>query len=226
MIRLSSLLGLLSITVPTLIVAAQGSIGLTSAGVACDLGERGVLILGIPAVDARGTHAPVRAESVTTDGATLTAAYRPPFKDVTLTMRMLEDQRVEYKYNNLPRDARIVMCQFNIPQGFIVPGLTATFDGNRSIQLPSSPGKTNGSVRLLDVNASRMDLSWPTGECLTLISPTPCWHGVQDSRVWGKNFIGVCLTPPLVRNKSDENAATFVLTFRINSKTILPKNSE
>jgi hypothetical protein len=191
----------------------EPALALTPAGVVCRLSDTHRLTLGIPALDGRSTHAPPVAGSIVADGRTLSARFGPPFDGVTLAMRVLDDNHVEYTYDHLPDDARLVMCQFNLPRELIVPGLTVSFDQHPPREIPLAPGKTNASARLADVNARKMEIRWPSGEVIALTSPHICWHGIQDSRLWGKDFVGICLTPPLTRNEIDDTTATFVLTF-------------
>lgn len=193
---------------------AGAEIRLTRQGVACDLGDSRSLTLGIPALDGRGVHAPAMTDGiVVSDGRLLTATFGPPFQGVALSMRLLGDGRVEYRYENLPEDAKLVMCQFNLPSAMIPPGLTVVLDDARTKEIPVKPGSAREAVRLLDANAARMILRWPSGESLSLQSERPCWHGVQDSRVWGKDFVGVCLTPSLRRDRPGGTTSTFTLAF-------------
>lgn len=134
-------------------------------------------------------------------------------------MRLLGDDRVEYTYAGLPDDVRLVMCQFNLPRELIVPGLTVVFDQRPPREIPLEPGKTNAAARLADVNARKMEIRWPSGEIIALSSPHTCWHGIQDSRVWGKDFVGICLTPPLKREPPGATTSTFVLAFALTPVT-------
>ena len=182
---------------------------LTAKGVACDLGPAGTIVLGIPALDGRGTHAPVLEASIKTDGRTLTGKYGAPFDGAAVEMKILQEGKVEYRYTSIPSDLRIVMCQFNLPASSIASGVTVRFDGGAPKAIPAEPGKTKEAARLASMNGEKLEIAWPTGEMLGLVSPR-CWHGIQDNRVWGKSFVGVCLTPPVTRD-----TATFVLTFSV-----------
>lgn len=192
---------------------AAGEVTLTPSGVACPVGNKGVFTLGIPALDGRGAHAPVIPSSIQTDGQELTAKFGPPFDGATVHMKVLPDDNVEYTYDSLPEDARLVMCQFNIPNASIEDDLKVTFDQKPPVTIPVEPGKTNDDVRLASLNAHRLEIKWASGESLSLDSPFTCWHGIQDARVWGKGFVGVCLTPPLKRDASQTNRSTFTLSF-------------
>lgn len=211
-----------------LVLAASASlfagepVMLTKSGVACQVGGAGVYTLGIPAIDGRGTHSAVIPSSIKTDGATLTAKFGPPFAGVTLRMRLLGGGRVEYVYALLPKDARLVMCQFDIPAAAITPGVTATFDSGPPVAIPVTPDKAGKKARLAEANARTLVIRWPSGEALTLTGPAACWHGVQDARIWGKGFVGVCLTPPLRRDGDDAARSTFVMTFGIDRAAIHP----
>ncbi len=193
----------------------EPSFQLTPAGVACRLGDRGTFVLGIPALDGRNTHAAPLPASIETDGLKLTAGFGPPFAGVTLRMRVLDEKRVEYAYANLPGDVRLVMCQFNIPQASIIEGLTVAFDQRSPVVIPVAAGKTGKDVRLAGANAQKLAIKWPSGDALSVTTPKPCWHGVQDVRVWGKPFVGVCLTPSLTRDHEGGDSATFVMTFDV-----------
>ncbi len=194
---------------------AEAPIRLTKAGVACHVGDPGTLTLGIPALDGRNAHAGPIPASIETDGRELTAKFGPPFDGVTLKMKLLADGTVEYCYDFLPDDVRVVMCQFNLPADSIVPGLTVTFDQMQAKKIPAAPGKTNDAVRLASANARSLEIKWPSGETLSLTAANTCWHGIQDSRVWGKNFVGICLTPPLKRDEAGGKKSTFVMTFNL-----------
>ncbi len=187
---------------------------LTSQGVTCDLGEEGKITLGIPALDGRKTHAPALASTIQTDGKTLTAAYGEPFKGVTLAMKILDGTNVQYRYSALPSDLHIVMCQFNIPASTIVPGLSVSFDHGAPKLIPAAPGKSNKDVTLASTNAKLLTIQWPGGKTLLLTSLL-CWHGIQDARVWAKNFVGVCLTPPVARDVPQGDTSTFVMKFEL-----------
>jgi hypothetical protein len=200
-------------------LSAEESIALTKFGVACDLGALGTYTLGIPALDGRNTHAAPIPSSIETDGKELTAKFGPPFDGVTLRVKLLGDGQVQYSYDSLPEDARLVMCQFNIPSDAVVPGLTVTFDQMPPKEIPVEAGKTNDDVRLANANAKKLEIKWPTGEMLYLATPNTCWHGIQDSRVWGKSFVGVCLTPPLKRDTPGDNKSTFTMTFSVTPAT-------
>lgn len=182
-------------------------------GVACDLGKKGTIVLGIPALDGRNAHAPVDPATVQINGKELTAKFGAPFEGVSCRLKILDGDAVEYSYENLPDDAKLVMCQFNVTPELIEEGLTATFDQKPPVTIPVQPGKTNNDARLASLNAHTVKLEWPSGPSLTLEAPFTCWFGVQDSRVWGKNFVGVCLTPPLKRDSGP--SASFILTFVI-----------
>jgi len=188
---------------------------LTPDGVACAVGSRGTIHLGIPALDGRGAHAAADPATIQTDGRELTAHFRAPFEDVALRMRLLDGDQVEYTYSALPADVRLVMCQFNLPDTSIEDGLSVTFDGARSFAIPAEPGKTNDDARIASLNAKGVEISWADGALLSLRSPFTCWYGIQDSRVWGKSFVGVCLTPPLKRDPQAPGRSTFVLSFAI-----------
>jgi len=202
----------LAVVIP---LRGEPSLLLTPDGVACRPGDRGTFVLGIPALDGRNTHAAPLPASIETDGRKLTAAFGPPFSGVTVRMRVLDEKRVEYSYGNLPADARLVMCQFNLPQASIVEGLTVTLDRHPPVAIPVTAGKTNRDVRLADSNAQKLAIQWPSGEVLSVTTPKPCWHGIQDARVWGKPFVGVCLTPSLPRDREEGDSATFVMTFEV-----------
>lgn len=197
---------------------AENSLVLTNGGVSCDLGPVGTFTLGIPALDGRKTHAPALSASIQTDGKTLTAKYGAPFEGVALTMKILDGGNVQYRYTGLPEDLHIVMCQFNLPTTSIVPGLTVSFDHSPPKEIPAEPGKTNHDVNLVSTNAQTLEIDWPTGEALLLTSPK-CWHGIQDSRVWGKKFIGICLTPPVKRDAPGGDTSTLVMTFGLKPPT-------
>lgn len=188
-------------------------LALTAAGVVCPAGDGRTLTLGIPALDGRGTHAPPLSASIVTDGRALDARFGPPFDGVVLHMRILEGDRVEYRYDHLPDDARLVMCQFNIPRELIVPGLAVAFDRGTPREIPATPGKTNAEARLADVNARSLAIRWPSGDGLGLTVPNVCWHGIQDARVWGKKTVAVCLTPALTRDEAGGTRSTLVLAF-------------
>lgn len=196
------------------ILWADDFIHLTEKGVQCELGSKGSFVLGIPALDGRGTHLAPIPSSIKTDGKTLTAQFAAPFEGVGLEIRILEEGRVEYRYSALPEDLKIVMCQFNLPETALGEGLTVSFDGGNPISIPAQPGKTNKDVVLANANASQLSIRWPDGKTLELNTPTKCWHGIQDARVWSKKFVGVCLTPSLKRDSDALDRSTFVLTFK------------
>ncbi|MDR0534461.1 MAG: hypothetical protein LBH01_10960 [Verrucomicrobiales bacterium] len=198
--------------------AADDFLQLLDNGVVCDAGAAGKYTLGIPALDGRGTHLPPLASSIKNDGRTLTAAFGEPFAGVSLEMKILAGGKVQYRYANLPKDLRIVMCQFNIDNSLISQGVAVSFDGGKALAIPVEPGKTNKDASLANVNASKMELGFPSGETLTMITPKPCWHGIQDSRVWGKKFVGICLTPFLTRDQPEGDVSTFVLEFTVSGK--------
>lgn len=198
--------------------AADDFLLLTDSGVLCDAGAAGKYILGIPALDGRGTHLPPLASSIRNDGKTLTATFGEPFAGVTLEMKVLAEGKVQYRYAHLPKDLRIVMCQFNIDNSLIIQGLTVSFDDGKMLSIPVEPGKTNKDASLVNVNASKMRLGFATGQTLTLATPKSCWHGIQDSRVWGKKFVGICLTPFLTRDEPEGDVSTFVLSFAVSGK--------
>ena len=193
---------------------AKDSLVLTDKGVACDLGAPGIITLGIPALDGKGTHVPAFSASIQTDGKTLTAKYGAPFDGVALTMKVLDGGNVQYQYMSLPKDLHLVMCQFNLPADSIPPGLAVSFDKSAPKTIPAEPGKTNKDANLVSTNAKTVEIKWPAGETLALTSPK-CWHGIQDSRVWGKKFVGICLTPPVARDMKDGDTSTFVMTFAV-----------
>lgn len=192
----------------------EPTLSLTSKGVACRLDGRGTFVLGIPSLDGRNTHAAALPASIETDGRKLMAEYGAPFLGVTVCMQVLDERRVEYVYDNLPTDVRVIMCQFNIPQASIVPGLAVTFDQHPPVAIPVAAGKTDKEVRLADLTAQKLAIQWPSGDTLSLTTPKPCWHGIQDARVWGKPYVGVCLTPSLARAHG-VSSATFVMTFDV-----------
>lgn len=177
-------------------------------------------MLGIPALDGRKTHTAPLPASIETDDREPTARFGPPFDGVTLRIRVLDEKHVEYVYDHLPDDARLVMCQFNIPQAAIVSGLTVTFDRWPPVTIPVEAGKTNAAARLADANAPKLTIQWPSGDTLALAAPKSCWHGAQDARVWGKPFVGVCLTPSLPRDQAGGDTATFVMIFDITSASV------
>lgn len=199
-------------------LAAQ-NLTLTPSGVACSVGSKGVFTLGLPALDGRGVHAPVILSSIRTDGKELTAKFGAPFEGATVHLKILPDNNVGYTYESLPEDARLVMCQFNIPNASIKDDLSVVFDQKPPVVLPVQPGKTNDDVRLASVNARHLEIKWSSGESLALDSPTICWHGIQDARVWGKGFVGVCLTPPLKRDTPQGTKSTVILSFAINKSS-------
>lgn len=190
-------------------------ISLKATGVALDLGTKGSVSLGIPAMDGRNTHAGVDASTLKIDGKELSARYRAPFGQVTVRMRILPENAVEYTFESLPEDARLAMCQFNIPSAVIEEGLTVIFDERTPTLIPPQAGKTNAEVRLASLNAHRVEIAWADGTSLQLEAPFACWFGIQDSRIWGKDFVGVCLTPPLKRDAIHEDKTVFVLKFGV-----------
>ena len=170
-------------------------------------------MLGIPFLDGRKTHLGPVPGSVRTDGRTLTAEFGAPFEGVRLAMRVLDGGRVELVYDKLPADLKMVMTQFTLTQEMADAGVSVSFDGWKTVKIPAEPGRTNEEVRLLDINASRAELRWADGAVLALTVPGKCWFGIQDQRVWGKNSIGVCLTPALKRDAAGGETATLLFTF-------------
>jgi len=211
----SAVLAVFSLMAVLVTGRAGDGLSLTPKGVACDMGNLGEIVLGIPALDGRNAHAAILADSVQIDGNRLTGRFGEPFDGVTLEMRLLGDGRVEYVYDSLPPDVKLVMCQFNLHNEVILDDVTVRLDQSAAVPIPVTPGKTNDDVRLLSKNGQKVVIDWPGGASLQLTSPSTCWFGVQDSRVWGKDFVGVCLTPPLKRDTPEGTRSTFVLTFGV-----------
>ena len=203
---------------------ANSPLVLTKNGVECDLGTLGKFTLGIPALDGRGTHLHPISESVKTDGKTLTAKFGHPFEGVGMTMKLLDGNKVEYTYTALPKDLHVVMSGVNVPVDVLVPGLTVTFDSAPPITIPGQPGNDNTKANIAQANAQKFEIKWPTGEALTVTSPSVCWHAIQDARVWGFKYISVVQVTPVTRTPPGSETSTFMMTFvfAVPSATVAP----